>query len=515
MATGYSHQDYHRCLELFDAGETQIIYHEMLADTQTAVAAMMKLSTDTDYACLLESVEGGEVRGRFSVIAIEPDLIWRCKNGQVEINRQAMTAPDRFEPVPCDDPFQALRDIQREGAMSSTAPLPSMAAGLFGYFGYDMVRHMENLPDANPRAIDTYDAVLMRPSVVAIFDRLKDTITLATQIRADAYETGDAAWSAAKSRLTRAEQRLNDALPSSPETMAPAPLLDAPSANVSEARYKEMVRQAKEYIKSGDIFQVVLSQRFSMPFSLPAMELYRSLRRLNPSPFLFYFTFGDLSVVGSSPEILVRLRDEEVTIRPIAGTRKRGQTAEEDAANAADLLADMKERAEHLMLLDLGRNDVGRVSQVGSVRVISDFEIELYSHVMHIASEVTGRIRPEFDAFDAMAAGFPAGTVSGSPKIRAMEIIDELEVDKRGVYAGAIGYISANGEMDTCIALRTAVLKDDALHIQAGAGIVYDSVEQSEFEECQNKARAVIRAAEVAIELAQARSTNHRSDGTG
>ena len=515
MATGYSHQDYHRCLELFDAGETQIIYHEMLADTQTAVAAMMKLSTDTDYACLLESVEGGEVRGRFSVIAIEPDLIWRCKNGQVEINRQAMTAPDSFEPVPCDDPFQALRDIQREGAMSSTAPLPSMAAGLFGYFGYDMVRHMENLPDANPRAIDTYDAVLMRPSVVAIFDRLKDTITLATQIRADAYATGDAAWSAAKSRLTRAEQRLNDALPTSSETMAPAPLVDAPSANVSEARYKEMVRQAKEYIKSGDIFQVVLSQRFSMPFSLPAMELYRSLRRLNPSPFLFYFTFGDLSVVGSSPEILVRLRNEEVTIRPIAGTRKRGQTAEEDATNAADLLADMKERAEHLMLLDLGRNDVGRVSQVGSVRVISDFEIELYSHVMHIASEVTGRIRPEFDAFDAMAAGFPAGTVSGSPKIRAMEIIDELEADKRGVYAGAIGYISANGEMDTCIALRTAVLKDDALHIQAGAGIVYDSVEQSEFEECQNKARAVIRAAEVAIELAQARSANHRSDGTG
>lgn len=515
MATGYSHQDYHRCLELFDAGETQIIYHEMLADTQTAVAAMMKLSTDTDYACLLESVEGGEVRGRFSVIAIEPDLIWRCKNGQVEINRQAMTAPDKFEPVPCDDPFQALRDIQREGAMPSTAPLPSMAAGLFGYFGYDMVRHMENLPDANPRAIDTYDAVLMRPSVVAIFDRLKDTITLATQIRADDYETGDAAWSAAKARLTRAEERLNDALPSSPETMAPAPLSDAPSANVSEARYKEMVRQAKEYIKSGDIFQVVLSQRFSMPFSLPAMELYRSLRRLNPSPFLFYFTFGDLSVVGSSPEILVRLRDEEVTIRPIAGTRKRGQTAEEDAANAADLLADMKERAEHLMLLDLGRNDVGRVSQVGSVRVVSDFEIELYSHVMHIASEVTGRIRPEFDAFDAMAAGFPAGTVSGSPKIRAMEIIDELEADKRGVYAGAIGYISANGEMDTCIALRTAVLKDDALHIQAGAGIVYDSVEQSEFEECQNKARAVIRAAEVAIELAQAHSANHSSDGTG
>ena len=502
MATGYSHQDYHRCLELFDAGETQIIYHEMLADTQTAVAAMMKLSTDTDYACLLESVEGGEVRGRFSVIAIEPDLIWRCKNGQVEINRQAMTAPDRFEPVPCDDPFQALRDIQREGAMSSTAPLPSMAAGLFGYFGYDMVRHMENLPDANPRAIDTYDAVLMRPSVVAIFDRLKDTITLCYQIRPAEFKTADNAWNTANHELDLIESRLQAPLPSIPAVPA-ATDITTPKSNMSKDSFFEMVRKAKDYIKSGDIFQVVLSQRFSIPFSLPSIALYRSLRRLNPSPFLFHFSLGDVSIVGSSPEILVRLRDGEVTIRPIAGTRTRGRNEDEDKANAADLLSDIKERAEHLMLLDLGRNDVGRVAQPGSVRVVSDFEIELYSHVMHIASEVRGKIRPECDVIDALVAGFPAGTVSGAPKIRAMEIIDELETDRRGIYAGAVGYISAAGEMDSCIALRTAVVKDGQMHVQAGAGIVYDSVEQSEFEECQNKARALLRAAQDAIQFDQ------------
>ena len=259
------------------------------------------------------------------------------------------------------------------------------------------------------------------------------------------------------------------------------------------------MRKAKSYIVKGDIFQVVLSQRFSIPFQLPAMSLYRSLRRLNPSPFLFYFALDDISVVGSSPEILVRLRDGEVTVRPIAGTRKRGATEEEDAANAADLLADVKERAEHLMLLDLGRNDVGRVSQPGTVRVISDYVIEYYSHVMHIASEVRGQIREGFDAIDAMLAGFPAGTVSGSPKIRAMEIIDELEPDKRGIYAGALGYIGVSGDLDTCIALRTAVIKDDMMHIQAGAGIVYDSDEQSELEECENKARALLRAASDAL----------------
>jgi len=272
-------------------------------------------------------------------------------------------------------------------------------------------------------------------------------------------------------------------------------------SNMEKSKFLEMVDRAVEYIKAGDIFQVVLSQRFSIPFNLPAISLYRALRRLNPSPFLIYFNMGDMALVGSSPEILVRLRDEKVTIRPIAGTRPRGQTPEEDAALADELIADVKERAEHLMLLDLGRNDTGRVSKPGTVRLVDSFAIERYSHVMHIASEVQGDIRDGLDTVDALKAGFPAGTVSGAPKIRAMEIIDELEPSQRGPYAGAAGYISADGDMDTCIVLRTAIVKDNVMHIQAGAGIVYDSVPEMEFQETVNKAMAVIRAASEANNL--------------
>ena len=274
-------------------------------------------------------------------------------------------------------------------------------------------------------------------------------------------------------------------------------------SNISKKQFLENVKKAKKYIQIGDIFQVVLSQRFETKLTKKPLSIYKKLRLTNPSPFMFYFNFNDFQIIGASPEILVRLRNGQVTIRPIAGTRPRGQNEEEDKKNAADLLSDIKERAEHLMLLDLGRNDVGRVARPGTVRVVSNFEIELYSHVMHIASEVRGKIRPECDVIDALVAGFPAGTVSGAPKIRAMEIIDELEVDRRGIYAGAIGYISAAGEMDSCIALRTAVIKNNKMHVQAGAGIVYDSVEQSEFEECQNKARALLRAARDAIQFDQ------------
>ena len=365
-----------------------------------------------------------------------------------------------------------------------------------------MIRHVETLPDENQDKLDVHDSVLMRPSVVAIFDRLKDTITLCYQIRPTDFETAESAWNTANYELDLIESSLQAPLPLIPAVPDHVDV-STPQSNLSKDRFFTMVRKAKEYIKSGDIFQVVLSQRFTIPFNLPSFALYRSLRRLNPSPFLFHFNLGEVAIVGSSPEILVRLRDDEVTIRPIAGTRPRGQNEEEDKKNAADLLSDIKERAEHLMLLDLGRNDVGRVAQPGTVRVVSNFEIELYSHVMHIASEVRGKIRPECDVIDALVAGFPAGTVSGAPKIRAMEIIDELEVDRRGIYAGAIGYISAAGEMDSCIALRTAVIKNNKMHVQAGAGIVYDSVEQSEFEECQNKARALLRAARDAIQFDQ------------
>ncbi len=492
-----AHNDRALCVRHYEAGRNQIIYKTYVSDTETAIGAMMKLSKQMPYACLLESVEGGEVRGRYSIIAISPDVIWRSKGTLVEINRTPDSDITAFDAVD-EAPLASLRALIAEGAMPSTAPLPSMAAGLFGYFGYDMIRHQEAIPDDNPPALDTYDSIWMRPSIVAIFDRLKDTVTLATQIRPLAGLTADAAYDSANLRLEEAKTRLGEALPGTPDGEATHQEVE-PTRNMPADGYKAMVRKAKEYIAKGDIFQVVLSQRFSIDFKLPAISLYRSLRRLNPSPFLFYFAMDDVAVVGSSPEILVRLRDGEVTIRPIAGTRKRGATDEEDQANAADLLADVKERAEHLMLLDLGRNDVGRVSKPGTVRVHSNYVIEYYSHVMHIASEVRGQIRDGFDAIDAMLAGFPAGTVSGAPKIRAMEIIDELEPDKRGIYAGSLGYIAATGDIDTCITLRTAVIKDGKMHIQAGAGIVYDSVDQSEQEECENKARALIRAANDAI----------------
>ena len=492
-----AHNDKDLCQAHYSAGRNQIIYKTYVSDTETAVGAMMKLSRNMPYACLLESVEGGEVRGRYSIIAISPDLIWRSKGNKVEINRNPGDDLTKFE---LDDkaPLESLRALLAEGEMTDTAPLPSMAAGLFGYFGYDMIRHQEAISDNNPPALDTYDSIWMRPAVIAIFDRLKDTVTLATQVRPQSSLSADAAFDAAHQRLSQAKQSLDEALPGTPDGEA-AHQEAEPMRNIQPEGYKKMVRKAKEYIAKGDIFQVVLSQRFSIDFKLPAISLYRSLRRLNPSPFLFYFAMDDIAVVGSSPEILVRLRDGEVTIRPIAGTRRRGATEQEDEANAADLLADVKERAEHLMLLDLGRNDVGRVCAPGTVRVISNYVIEYYSHVMHIASEVRGKIRAGFDGIDAMLAGFPAGTVSGSPKIRAMEIIDELEPDKRGIYAGAIGYIGATGDVDTCIALRTAVIKDGKMHVQAGAGIVYDSIDQNEQDECENKARALLRAANDAL----------------
>ncbi len=500
MDNNNSHQNFEPFLVNYSQGKNQICYRVLLADTQTAVAAMLKLSKRDSYSCLLESVEGGKVRGRFSVIAIEPDLIWRCKDNLVEINRNPEINPDDFVPATTQNPLEHLRSIMREGYMENTLPLAPMAAGLFGYFGYEMIRHVENLPTSNPDILSHYDSIFIRPSIVAIFDRLKDTITLATQVRYDAENEAQAVWEKAQKRITSAEDKLNSTIKAEEHDQVLKNSAQI-SANLSKTQFKDMVKYAKDHIINGDIFQVVLSQRFSIPFLLSPMALYRSLRRLNPSPFLYCFHLKNFGIVGSSPEILVRLRDGEVTIRPIAGTRKRGETTLEDQKNAADLLGDIKERAEHLMLLDLGRNDVGRVSASGTVQVVSNFEVEYYSHVMHVASEVRGKIRPEFDAIDALMAGFPAGTVSGAPKIRAMEIIDKLEPDKRGIYSGAIGYIGAAGEMDTCIALRTAIIDNNMMHIQAGAGIVYDSDPEAEYEECRNKARALIRAAEDAVEL--------------
>ncbi len=482
--------------EGFAGGTPQLVSRELVADTQTPVSAYLRLALGSRNTFLLESVEGGEIRGRFSVIGLSPDLIWRCRGRVAEINRD----PAKSGEFSADSraPIESLRALMAESAMADTGDLPPMSAGLFGYFGYDMIRHIEAITDANPAVIDTPDSMLVRPSLIAIFDRLKDSITFVVQVRPAEWDEPQTAWNHAQDRIAAALDALDAPMPPTEAGESTAPLPN-PRSNMEQGDYLAMVNAAKDYIRAGDIFQVVLSQRFSIPFHLPAINLYRSLRRLNPSPFLFFFDFDALAIVGSSPEILVRLRDDVVTIRPIAGTRKRGMTAEEDAANAADLMGDIKERAEHLMLLDLGRNDVGRVSKPGSVLVKSNYEVEYYSHVMHIASQVEGKIRPGLDAVDAMIAGFPAGTVSGAPKLRAMQIIDELEPDRRGVYSGAIGYISAAGDLDTCIALRTAQVCNGQLHIQAGAGIVYDSDPQAEFEETQNKAMALMRAAADAL----------------
>jgi anthranilate synthase component 1 len=335
-----------------------------------------------------------------------------------------------------------------------------------------------------------------------------------TPVRPVAGVDARSAYAAAVARLAGVAAALESPLShpslSSPQNVA----LPEPVSNTTPAEYMDMVAKAKDYVAAGDVFQVVLSQRFSVPFALPPFTLYRALRRTNPSPFLFHLDFGGFSLVGSSPEILVRVRNGEVTIRPIAGTARRGATAAEDQALAEALLADPKERAEHLMLLDLGRNDVGRVAEIGSVEVTERFIIERYSHVMHIVSNVIGRLDPKKDAIDALMAGFPAGTVSGAPKVRAMEIIDELETDKRGPYAGCVGYFSADGQMDTCIVLRTAIVKDGVMHIQAGAGLVYDSIPENEQQECINKAKALVRAAEEAVRIAS-RSTQGNSSGNG
>jgi anthranilate synthase component 1 len=487
----------------WNAGGETVVWTTLVADLETPVSAWLKVAGGKNPTILLESVEGGASRGRYSMIALDPDLVFRAFGERGEINRRFATNRDAFEPVEGRS-LDAMRALIAENRFDLPPGLPPMAAGMFGYLGYDMVRQMEEIGAPGPDPIGLPDAILVRPRTVLIFDTVRDEIWVVTRQRPEPGLSAAQAHARAVDRLTEVVDALDRPLAPGAFEIGDLTLDLDPVSNTSPAEYAAMVDRSKDYIRAGDIFQVVLSQRFEAPFPLPPFALYRALRRVNPAPFLYFLDFGDFQVAGSSPEILVRVRDGEVTIRPIAGTRPRGQTPSEDERNAADLLADPKELAEHLMLLDLGRNDVGRVASIGSVKVTDKFFVEYYSHVMHIVSNVVGRLAPGKDSLDALAAGFPAGTVSGAPKVRAMQIIDELEKEKRGLYAGCVGYFSADGAMDTCIALRTAVVKDGRMYVQAGAGIVADSVPASEQAECGNKAKALFRAAEEAVRFAAA-----------
>lgn len=476
------------------AGRPQVVVRRLVDDLETPVSAYLKVGRGRPYAFLLESVEGGAVNGRYSIITREPDVVWRCRDGRAEMARGDTVASARFNPT--DMPaLDSLRALMAASRFDLPDDLPPMAAGLFGVFGYDMVRLLEPLGAPNPDPLDLPDAVLTRPALVAIFDSVKHEIVLVSAAYPDAGLSPDAAWTAAVARLDAFENELRAPLPArSRPHPAPAPAFASP---VGPTQFDAMVAAGKDYIGAGDIFQVVLSHRFSAPWDSDPFAFYRSLRRQNPSPYLFYLDFQDFQLAGSSPEILVRLKDGGVTIRPLAGTRPRGATPEADKALEIELLADPKERAEHLMLLDLGRNDVGRVSAPGTVEVTESFVVERYSQVMHIVSNVQGRADPSIDAVDALLAALPAGTLSGAPKVRAMEVIDELELTKRGVgYGGGVGYISASGEADICIVLRTALFARDQIFVQAGAGVVADSDPVAEYAETLAKARAPMRAAQ-------------------
>ncbi len=475
------------------AGRPQVLVRRLVDDLETPVSAFLKVGHGRRYASLFESVEGGAVNGRYSFVTLSPDVVWRCRDGKAEIARGADVLSDAFTPE--DRPaLESLRALIAATKFELPADLPPMAAGLFGVFGYDMVRLLEPLGTPNADPLDLSDAVMARPALVSIFDSVKHEIVLIAAAYPDTASDPVQAYAAAEARLEDFEDRLRGPLPIQRE-VEPVPAPDFHS-DVDEAAFGRMVARAKDYIAAGDIFQVVLAHRFSAPWSQDPFAFYRSLRRGNPSPYLFFLDYVDFQLAGSSPEILVRLKNGRVTIRPLAGTRPRGATPDQDKALEVELLADPKERAEHLMLLDLGRNDVGRVSKPGSVEVTESFVVERYSQVMHIVSNVNGAADPKLDAVDTLLAALPAGTLSGAPKVRAMEVIDELESEKRGVgYGGGVGYISANGEADICIVLRTAMFAKGQIFVQAGAGVVADSDPAAEYAETLAKARAPMKAA--------------------
>lgn len=490
-------------------GEAQLVWRRLVDDLETPVSAFLKIARGEPYAFLFESVEGGAFRGRYSFVTLRPDRVWRCRGDAAEIAHAP--ALEAFRPEP-DGALASLRRFIDDARLPLPEGAPPMSAGVFGAIGYDMIRLAEPVGAANPDPLDLPDGVMVRPSVVAVFDSIRQEIILATPARPSGA-SAEVDHAAAVARLAEVEADLRRSLPARTEpTPAEQP---APTPGATREAYREVVERAKTYIAAGDIFQVVPSHRFSAPFSHPPFALYRALRRLNPSPYMYFLDFGGFQLVGSSPEIMVRLRGGKVVIRPIAGTRPRGATPDQDAALEAELLADAKEIAEHQMLLDLGRNDVGRAvmlrdeganaprSRQPRVRVTERFKVERYSHVMHIVSNVEGDAPEGLDPVDLLLTALPAGTLSGAPKVRAMQIIDELEPIKRGLaYAGAAGYVSAEGEVDTAIVLRTALVKDEVMYVQAGGGVVADSDPDAEYDETLHKSAALRRAAEEAWRFA-------------
>ncbi len=480
-------------------GKAGVIWRRLIADCETPVGAAAKLMVEGRGDYLLESVQGGEVRGRYSLLGLDPDLVFRARGNAAEINRTWRHHRDAFEALPLGS-LAELRALVEQCRFEVPAALPPALACLVGYFGYETYGLIEKLPRPPENPLHLPDMLFVRPALVLIFDRLSDELFAVAPVWPGSG-SAEAALDAAEDRIDAALRRLGEPLTEAVlDATLPEPVLQPVMA---PGQYRQMVLRAKDYIAAGDIFQVVLAQRFTCPFTLPPLALYRALRRVNPSPFLYFLDLPGFALTGSSPEILVRVRDGEVTIRPIAGTRPRGKSPEEDRENEASLLADPKERAEHLMLLDLGRNDVGRVASTGSVRVTESYSVERYSHVMHIVSNVVGQLdSAQHDAIDAVFAGFPAGTVSGAPKVHACEIIAELEPETRGAYAGGVGYFAPDGNLDSCIVLRTGVVKDGVLHVQAGAGIVADSTPEYEQRECEAKAGALIAAAREAVRVA-------------
>ena len=486
--------DQNEFIEKYNNSDPQIISSQFIADTDTPVSALLKISTNQKYSFLLESVEGGDQRGRYSLLGCDPDLIWQVKKGKVSIKTdiEALTEEVNLNL----NPIESLKNILSMSKVERNpkdVPYPI----LVGYLGYPMIQHMEKITLNNPDTLMIPDAVMIRPKIAAVFDNIKDTINIMTVVYPEKNIAAKQALEIATNNIDNIIKKLNSEIEKNEiiEIKNFEKKIN-PISNYKKDEYLKIINQAKKYILNGVILQVVPSQRFQCKYLLNAKLLYRSLRRLNPSPFLVNLNFDDFGLVASSPEILVRVRDGKVTIRPIAGTRKRGRTSSEDLELSKDLINDPKELAEHLMLLDLGRNDVGKVAKIGSVNVTEKMTIEYYSHVMHIVSNVEGLLDKQYDAIDALISGFPAGTVSGAPKIRAMEIIEELENVSRSFYGGAMGYFDSNGQMDTCISLRTGLVKNNNLFIQSGGGVVYDSDPEKEYEETINKAKALITAAE-------------------